>query len=149
PWDRTKRLVLKITPTRAEALKSDSGGQGLIFVVVNFKNLQQSRKLQNFARGGAQAEQDEARINVAAGLEPFDHGSDAGAIDIADLAEIHDHARGALLANLAQKGFAHLRRVGQVYVPRDVEDRGVIAMPRGNLHEALLWVIKNCATASI
>jgi hypothetical protein len=59
-----------MTPATTES--TDSGGQSLIFVVVNFKNLQQARKLQNFSRGGAQAEQDEARIDVAAGFEALD-----------------------------------------------------------------------------
>jgi hypothetical protein len=35
-----KNRIPRMTPARAEALKSDSGGQGLNFVVVNFKNLQ-------------------------------------------------------------------------------------------------------------
>src|ERR1700691_2553866 len=40
-------------------------GKCLFFVVVDSKNFQQARDLQDFARGGAQPEQDEARTDVA------------------------------------------------------------------------------------
>src|SRR6267154_1735733 len=96
-WTRQNAPLTKTT------LIAESGGQGLIFVVVDFKNFQQARELQDFTRGGTQSEQDKPQIEIAASFEPFDQRGDTGAINVAHFGEIHDHTRSALFTNLAEE----------------------------------------------
>jgi hypothetical protein len=120
--DRRVNVVKRLKPLGCAkahpyngAFKS-SGGQSLIFVVVDLKNFQEAGKLQDLARRRTQAKKDESQIEVPASLEAFDQGGDTGAIDVANLAEVHDDARSALLANFAEKGFTDLGRVGEIDV---------------------------------
>src|SRR5208283_3253958 len=83
------------------------GSQCLLLVFIDLEDLLQARELHHLANGFVQPIQDQAGSQITRGFQTFDKGSDAGAVNIADILEVQENLGRALLFDFAEQGLAH------------------------------------------
>src|ERR1700723_232856 len=108
--------------------------EGFLLGVVHFKNLQQARQFQNLARRPAQAIQCKPAFQVTRELQTLNQRGYARAVDVFHLLQVHNHAFDALFLQQVEEDLADFRSVIQRDIARNVDNRSVLKLTRGNIH---------------